>query len=344
MKRVSLAAVGLATLLSVALSGCGTTASVPADSLPSSPVSEEATVTPSLSPQGVYTDKNKSFQVTIPDDYIEDTTLSKQGRTVFRSPNGTRSVELKKLNPDSNLLAYSRSEFSKAYRDSFEEFQLQQCRPVTVGETNGVYLQFTCKQQGKPYTVAQYVMAGDSDYSVTYASVDGGADFLSLAQESIQTFRELNPEQPVPQAGRLIGTTYTDTEDRFTITLPSGWKVSSQTKDSLLFRSGDNKSNLNIQWGQSDKQLLRYQKSYFTQSFQESLGKSAKVTVFQTATLNGINARYLECTYTRNGKSLISKQYLLNSDNITYRITFTSTTANAGKTKFNTVADSFTLR
>ena len=70
MKRVSLAAVGLAALLSVALSGCGTTASVPADSLPSAPVSEEATVTPSLSPQGVYTDKNKSFQVTIPDDYI----------------------------------------------------------------------------------------------------------------------------------------------------------------------------------------------------------------------------------------------------------------------------------
>lgn len=333
--------------LLVCTAGCGETTVVlpegPAASMGETETFSSAPNGP-LTAEGVYTDPQKTFQVTVPSDWHEDTAQSKKDRVVLLSPGGNRSVELKKLEMDANLLAYSQETVQKTYAASFSAFQLQSFSTVTANGHKGILLQFTCQKAGKRYTVLQGVLAGESDYSITYAAIDGDEKFLTMARESIETFRELDPiHDPSVLAGRLDGQTYHDTDSRFTVTVPKGWSVEEQQKDQVLFVSADGKSNINVQCTPADKQLLRYKKDYFMDYFRQSLSPSVKITQFSTATVSGEVSRYLVCQYPYAGQTLVSKQYLLNSGDTTYSLTFTSSATSAGKTDFSAVAKRFTV-
>lgn len=339
----------LLTCVTAVLSGCG--GSTPSQTQSEEPapmfsaavnVSEGSTT---LSVNGVYTDPDRDYQLTIPDGWKEDSSQTEKNRILFVSPEGTRSVELKKQTADCNLLAYSQSDFTRTYQESLDNFRLQSFKTVTANGSKGIALRYTCTRDNTDYVVLQYVMAGDFDYNITYSAIDGDDAFLTLAEASIGTFRELDPEHdPATLANRLNGRVYTDGTNFYTITLPKNWRISERNTNCVIFTSSDRKSNINVRCSAIDAQLFRYEKSYFTTHFQGLLGKSATITEFTTTTVNGKKALYLACRYSYNGQTLLSKQYNINSGDTTYIITFTSTVADADKTKFDDVAKTFQLQ
>ncbi len=292
----------------------------------------------------VYTDAAERFQITVPEGWTEQAGQSSGDYALFVSPSGARALELETQEADCNLLAYSAAEFTAAYQEALEDFQLQSLSTVTANGSTGVALRYTCTRDGTAYTAAQYVMAGAYDYNITFFAVDSDADFLALAEDSIATFRELDPENdPVALEDRLVGQTYRDGANGYAITLPEGWRVASQEKDCVAFQSGDGGSDINVQCGALDEKLFSYQQEAFLESFQQMFGASVQITAFSTVELDGTAALYLECSYSYDGKALVSQQYSLNGAGATYRITFTSASAEAGETDFAKVASSFTM-
>lgn len=360
MKRRTLAAcAGLLCLLTAgvaSLTACGNTESDPTN-IASETVSENTVSTeeisssesdPSkdtLSINGVYTDPKKSYQITLPDNWIEDSEHTTNNRVLFLSPSGTRSVEIVRQKSDSNLLAYSEAEFKKAYAAVYDKFKLQEYKRFRNDIYAGIRLRFTCKQNGKTYAVTQYVIPGEYDYNITWTALDNDDAFYQTTRDSVLTFRELNPEyDTIELVGRMYDRTYTDMDNRYTFTLPENWKVSSQQANQVLFISADKTANINIQVTEIDEQLYRYKKSYFTSYFQKAFGKSATITTFKSVKVGGIPARYLECTYTHNTQKLTSCQFLINSDSYTYSITYTAPTAGLNTTNFTTAVKTFTLK
>ena len=332
---------------SFSLAACGraedpSVLSEPAEETTSS--AEQAITTNGLSIGGVFTDNARSYQITLPEDWIEDVEQTDNNTVLFLSPDGNRSVEIRRQKADPNLLGYTEAEFKKAYAASFDSFKLLEYKRFKNDEYACVRLRFTCKENGKKYTVTQYVIPGKYDYNITWSALNHDEDFYKMTVNSVLTFRELNPTYPtVSLAGRTYGRTYTDAELRYTITLPKSWKVKSRSGDQALFISSDKKSNINVQCTEIDKDLYQYQKSYFTTYFQKTFGKTAKITAFTSKKVNGISARYLECAYTYSGQNLTSCQYLINKGDYTYSITFTAPTAGMDRTAFNAAVKTFTV-
>lgn len=326
--------------------GCGTSGSddsAPAESVLSdspalSSVSSDSSTL--LSANGIYMDPDKDFQLVLPENWTASET-SQDNSAIFLSPEGDCSLEIKKQSADQNLLAYSEAEFTQSYQSQLDDFQLKSRETVTINGNKGVFLTYTCTQQNTTYTIYQYILAGDYDYNFTYSTVNDTPSFRDLVTSSIETFRQVDPDHdPSLLLGRLDGQTYHDLNNRFTVTLPSAWKISQQKTDQILFTSGDKKANINILISDVDKKLFQYKKSYFTEYFESSLGKSATITQFSTVTINGSQAIYLECSYPKNGQTLLAKQYLINNGDYTYTLTATATTANAQKIDFKAVAES----
>jgi hypothetical protein len=207
-----------------------------------------------------------------------------------------------------------------------------------------VRLSYTCTQNGQSYTVVQYILAGDSDYNITYSATGDSSELSSLAESSINTFRELDPDNdPSLLVNRLATRDYRDGAKGYSLTLPKNWRVASQTSDTVVFTDVDETYSINVQCSEADSSLFRYQQSYFDDYFTAAFGQTATISQFQTTTLSDTKALYLVCSYTYHGTALTSKQYIVNSDDTAYHITFTAPTASASKIDFAAVAKSFRL-
>lgn len=298
-----------------------------------------------LSLEGVYTNPDRDYQMTLPDGWIEDKEKTNVNTILYLSPNGNRAVEIKRQKADPNLLAYTEADFKKTYAASFKDFKLLEYKRVKANGIHGIRLYFTCKENGRKYTVVQFLMAGEYDYNITWSALDGNKDFFRFTVKSVLTLKELDPDQnPADRTGRLYERTYTDAENRYAIKLPKNWKVSSQKDDQVLFVPADKKTNINIQCKPIDEQLFRYKKSYFTSYFQKAFGKTAAITKFSKTKINGVSALYLEVRYNYNQQNLTSCQYLINKGDYTYSVTYTAPTNGLSTKAFTDSAKTFKLK
>lgn len=105
-KRVLFAAAFLSASI---LAGCS--ASSPAQTGSEAAVSSVVSQTVSSLDDSVYTNAEKTFQFTVPQGWKEESSKTTKDRVLFVSPGGDRALELKRQQPDANLLAYSKSDF-----------------------------------------------------------------------------------------------------------------------------------------------------------------------------------------------------------------------------------------
>ena len=308
-------------------------------------VSQAETAGSAGTADGVFTNSDKEFQVSVPSGWREDLSLSNRDRTVLLSPGGESSVELRRQAPDPNLLAYDRSDFEESYREKFREFRLKTFSSIRGQESKGDYLSFTCRQNNQTYTVYQAVFAGDYDYNITYSTVSADKKFAAMAKKNLETFRELDPLSPAGTLpGRLDGRNYLSADGSFSLTLPKNWRVAKQETDRVLLEDRAGRCNINLMISDADKKLFSYKKSYFTEYFRETLESSVSLKKLEAVTAGKHKARYLECAYNYYGQSLYAKQYLINSGKHTYTLTLTTPASAKDKVDFAAVANSFSVK
>lgn len=274
---------------------------------------------------GVYTNESKTFQLTVPPGWKEDAAQSVGTRTVLRSPDGSRSLELTEQEADPNLLAYSEADFERSYGAQFDDFSINEFSDAKSEKNKGVFLRFTCTQQGKPITVYQTIFAGDSDYSITYTAANPDKEFFQEVRESFSSFRELDPlKDAALLAGRINGRVYTTVDGSCRITLPEGWRCKKAEQDTAIFVDSKNQANLVLTAHPLDSRLFQYQKSYYKEYFSQRFGFSSTIRTLETENLGEYKAKHLELEYNYYSNPMVADQYLVNTKDNTYTITLTT--------------------
>ncbi len=287
----------------------------------------------------IHTDVGKTFQITVPKGWQLDSEQSSDERSVYISSTGKASLEIRKQEADPNLLAYSASDFESSYSSRFTAFNLKKKEKTKIGSYTCIFLQYTLVQGEQEYTVMQYIMAGDADYSLTYSTTSPTKTFRTKVRKSIETFREMDPlVSPKKLYGRMNGRTYRDEDGAFQITLPEKWRFSEKNGSSVSFRNSDSTASIMICYYEPDNRLFQYKKSYFTKYFQNQFGEATRLSIFRTETLPEGKAIYLECYYGYYGLPLYAKQYLLNTEKNLVTLTATTTQGNRGKVSLASVA------
>lgn len=161
----------------------------------------------------------------------------------------------------------------------------------------------------------------------------------NITTTSATTIKEIS--LPVDSYGTIKDGVYTSTGGAMQITVPDSWNVSEENTTVLVAgKEEETKDCVSIQFSEKDEKFKKYQKEDFSIYYDQYLD-NFNLVKFEYTTVKGLDALYLEYTFSRDDSDITGYQYIIDG-NYSYTIAFTNVSGKL-KDKIQGILDSMVI-